>query len=97
MSQVLDRSAVREMVTEFYDYYVMNKLSPILIDHFTDYAMTLMTPDLDRKEFVAKLGLYVNLFVETWEPQPPIPAPHISGRPGAEWIYDPKTGWVREK
>ena len=68
----ISREAVRDSIAHLYESYVMDKLAPVIIDHLTDYAMTLITSGFDHKELIAKLGLYVNLFVETWEPQPPI-------------------------
>ena len=72
MSRGLDRPAVHRMITNSYETYIMMKLAPVAIDHLTDYAMTLMTPGYDHEEFIAKLGLYIDLIVGTWEPQPPV-------------------------
>ena len=66
----LSREAVRDSIARLYESYVMDKLAPVIIDHFTDYAMTLLIRH-NTKEAIAKLGLYIDLFVETWEPQPP--------------------------
>ena len=85
----LSREAVRGSIARLYESYVMDKLAPVIIDHLTDYAMTLFIRH-NSKEAIAKLGLYIDLFVETWggrwdfNPHPP------GSRPSAlSWLsYD---------
>ena len=66
----ISREAVRVNIARLYESYVMDKLAPVITDHLTDYAMTLLIRH-NSKEAIAKLGLYIDLFVETWEPEPP--------------------------
>ena len=73
----LSRKAVRDSIARLYESYVMDKLAPVIIDHLTDYAMTLLIRH-NTKEAIAKLSLYIDLFVETWEPQPPVSVIDIS-------------------